>query len=461
MKSHHIDITHKNIALLGFGKENRAVYDYLKDKDCQITICDRSESLTDLPDGVTLQLGEHYLADLSQFDLIFRSPGIPYHTREIQAARQADTIISSQTQLFLSLCPAKVIGVTGTKGKSTTTALIAYILQQAQKNGALPGNAYSAGNIGLPPISLLPNLTTDDWVVLELSSFQLQDATISPHIAVVLNVTVDHLDHHRDEAEYISAKKNIIRYQLPTDKLVVSLDSLTSTFFADETPAQTYYFSREKSVDQGTFVERRLGDDVIILRLPGQADTTICKTEEVRLLGAYNLENVTAAVTAAALAGADSASIAAGVTQFNGLPHRLQYIAEKQGIRYYDDSKSTTPDSTIAAVLSFAEPVTLIVGGSGKGADFTDLVAQVASSSVTNVLCIGQEGERLMAMFEEYGASQSVVPGGDAMAVIVAQATAMTDPGGVVLLSPAAASFDMFTSAEDRGDQFQTVVQAL
>lgn len=450
----------KRVALLGFGVENRALLPYLQQNGASVTICDKNLDLV-LPDGTTGQLGDEYLDNLTQFDVLFRTPGIPYLTKEIQAAKQTGVVISSQTKLFMEACPATMIGVTGTKGKGTTASLIEAILKQAEAKGELSGKVWLAGNIGQPPITLLDQIQEQDWVVLELSSFQLQDLTVSPDIAVVLNVTIDHLDHHRDEAEYIAAKKNLVRYQTPGDSLVVNLDSLTSLHFADETPAQTYFFSRTKSVDQGVFVERRPGDDAIILRLPGHADQEICLVREVKLIGAYNLENITAASTAAALAGASLESIRAGVTGFTGLAHRLQFVAEVNGVTYYDDSKATTPDSTLAAVLSFESPVTLILGGSSKGADFSELIDVLMSGRVTHVITLGPEGERIGQQLIEAGAPQEVIPAESTMAEVVAQAAQVTQPGGVVLLSPAATSFHMFKNAEDRGNQFQEAVKGL
>ncbi len=452
------ELSGKKVALLGFGMENQAVFQYLQGQAAEITICDQREELEPVLPGVNYRLGPDYLASLTDFDLIFRTPAIPYLTKVIQAARQAGVAVTSQTKYFLEHCPSSTIGVTGTKGKGTTASLISSALMEAKKAGELPGSVYLAGNIGQPMISLLPALNQEDWVILELSSFQLQDLTTSPDIAVVLNVTIDHLDHHRDEAEYISAKKNIVRYQTAGDSLVVNLDSLTSLLFADETPAQTYFFSREKSVDQGCFIERLLGEDQIILRLPGRADQLICMVRELQLVGAYNLENVTAALTAAALAGASQSTLKKAVVGFTGLPHRLQFVAEKQGVRYFDDSKATTPDSTMAALLSFDQPITLIVGGSSKGADYTELVATITASTATAVICIGQEGKRLAGLLLDSGAGQDIIDGAQTMPEIVAQAAELSQPGSVVLLSPAAASFDMFANAEDRGNQFQEAV---
>lgn len=456
-----MDLANKKVALLGFGVENQALLPYLRRAGAAVTVCDRNEALIEAPSGVATRLGPDYLTSLTDFAVVFRTPGLPYLTREIQEARLAGVLVSSQTKLFLELCPAKTIGVTGTKGKSTTASLIKVMLDAAKQRGEIKGEVYLAGNIGQPPVSLLGKLTPADWVILELSSFQLQDADRSPHIAVVLNVSLDHLDHHRDEAEYIAAKKNIVRYQTPSDWLVVNLDSMVSLLFANETPAKILFYSREKSVDVGCFVERRLDGDFLVWRPTAGAEAVITPVKAVKLVGAYNLENVTAAITAAGLAGAQSASLRQGATTFAGLPHRLQLVARLHNITYYDDSKATTPEATIAAVLCFSQPITLIVGGSSKGADYAELVNIVLASQVSQLLCIGREGERLAELFRQAGAGEKVVMGQSSMTAIVKQAQALTQPGAVVLLSPAAASFDMFDNAEDRGNQFQAAVKAL
>ncbi len=455
------ELNDRNVALLGFGTENRALLPWLLEQGATVTICDKNEALEPVAGVVDYHFGPDYLQNLNHFEVIVRTPGLPYLSREIQDARQAGVVVTSQTKLFLERCSANIIGVTGTKGKGTTSSLINEILTIAHQSGEIAGQSFIAGNIGTPPIQMLDQLTQDDWVVLELSSFQLQDVTISPHIAVVLNVTVDHLDHHRDEAEYISAKKNIVRYQTPEDYVVINQDSLTSVLFADETPAKIYFFSRSQSVDQGSFVEQRAGESRVVLRLPDKDEAEVCRADEVKLVGTYNLENITAATTAAALAGASLVSIKKGVTVFAGLSHRLQYVGTKKQVRYYDDSKATTPDSTAAAVLSFSEPIVLIVGGSSKGADFTDLIETIRTSSVTHIICIGQEGERLQELLTEAVVPQQLVAGGSTMTEIVHQAAALAQPGGIVLLSPAAASFDMFKNAEDRGEQFQAAVREL
>lgn len=461
LENKDVILSGKRVALLGFGVENRALLPFLQSQGAHVTVIDKNTDLATELGELPHLLGNDYLEHLLDFDVIFRSPGIPYLTPQIQAARQAGVVISSQTQLFLSHCPAGVIGVTGTKGKSTTTALIHAILTRAKQNGEILGETFLTGNIGTPPISVVEKLTEKDWVCIELSSFQLQDVTVSPDIAVVLNITVDHLDHHRDEAEYISAKKNIVRYQQPSDFLVINQDSITSILFADETPAQALFYSRYTSVDQGCFVEHRLGEDQLILRLPNKDEEVVAPVSSIKLVGQYNHENVTAAITASSLAGASVNSIREALSDFTGLNHRLELVAEKFGVRYYDDSKSTTPDSTAAAILSFSQPITLILGGVTKGADYAELVEQIKSSTVRAIVLIGKSTPEMKQLLDDHQVSQAVVYGGSTMQEIVEQAAALSEEGGVVLLSPAAASFDMFNNAEDRGDQFKAAVAKL
>lgn len=456
------DLNQQRVGLIGFGVENRALLNYLVEQGARVTVCDQSTEIADLPEGIEARLGDDYLNNLTDFSIIFRSPGVPFLTREIQAARQSGVIISSQTKLFFELSPAKIIGVTGTKGKGTTTSLIHAMLVKANQKGELEGQAYLAGNIGLPPIDLLAKLTPQDWVVLELSSFQLQDLTSSPHIAVVLTVGLDHLDHHRDEAEYISAKKNIARYQTPSDCLIYHEDSLTSSLFTNESPARIRSFSRNHPVDDGAFVDQSRQPNQLICRTPGRDDLTICSVSEIQLVGDFNQENVLAASLASLEAGVPNLTVREAIKEFKGLAHRLQFVATKNKVSYYDNSYSTTPESAIASIKSFDQPITLIVGGSSKGANFEELVEAIVSSSVANVICIGQEGEQIYELLTDQGAKAKLWQGGQTMDEIVTLASKVSGPGDVVLLSPAAASFDMFKNYADRGDQFcRSVLQLM
>ncbi len=424
-----MDLSGKKVALLGFGLENRSILPYLQERGAIITICDKNAALSRDLSGIAYRLGPDYLKDLMDFDLIFRSPGLPFLTPEIQAAKTAGVLVTSQTKLFFEECPAKIIGVTGTKGKGTTAALIYEILKSAQRRQELTGQAYLVGNIGTPAVTILGKARKEDWVIFELSSFQLQDLAKSPQVAVVLAVSQDHLDHHKSLAEYTESKKNIVRFQTASDLAVLNRDSEITKSFTELTAAQVHYFSKEDIVGP-----------------------------ERQALARYHLENAAAALTVARLLKLSQKAVSDGLANFKGLPHRLEWVATLADVDYYDDSFATTPEAAIAAVESFRQPVTLIAGGSSKGADFGNLKKAIARSTVKNIICVGQEGDLLYSLWQDLGIN--ILRGGRTMAEIVAQAKNLAKPGEVVLLSPACASFDMFKNASDRGDQFKAVLQA-
>lgn len=449
-----IDLKDKKIAVLGLGVEGEDVARFLLAKKvADVTVFDRKPAAElgpiyqELQDkGITLELGPEYLKDgLKDFDIIFRSPAFKLSLPELVAARKAGATIASDTKLFFELCPAKIIGVTGTKGKGTTVTLIYEILKADGKK------VYLAGNIGQPMLALLPKLTKKDWVVLELSSFQLQDLEKSPHIAVVLFITSEHLDYHKDTAEYVAAKANIVRHQAKSDFVVLNADNSTAMSFAKFTPAQKYYFSRRKKVKGGYVADHQI-------YLLGK---TVGETKNLKLLGVHNWENVTAAITAAHLAGAPLPAIKEAVFSFAGLKHRLELVKTIKGISFYNDSFSTTPETAIAAIRSFDRPTTLIAGGSDKGSDYTALGQEIAKGQVRVLILIGQMANNIQKMVLKAGYQGKIILWPGKMAEIVARALSETAKGGVVLLSPACASFDMFKNYKDRGNQFKKYVQNL
>lgn len=448
-----MDYQNKKIAIVGLGEENLALTRYLVQKGAKPVICDRKGE-RELGDyyqkvknlGLELRLGPDYLNNLTDFELIFRAPGVPYLTPEIQAAKKAGVEISSEIKLFFKLCPSPIIGVTGTKGKGTTATLIYEILKKSRRK------IYLGGNIGTAPIEFLDKLLPNDIVVLELSSFQLQDLRQSPHIAVVLNIAVDHLDYHQTRGEYVEAKKNILLFQKKNDRAIINADYLTSIEFAALTAGDVYWFSRRKSVDQGAWVKN--GQE-FILRMDDE-DIVVAKTSEVKLRGEHNFENICAAITATHLAGADIDSIKNVVKSFEGLPHRLEKVREHRGIIYYNDSFSTTPETAMAAINSFSEPVILLCGGSEKGADYRELGKEISKSSVKAVISIGLTGEKIIKnitnpKIEKIAKIQS-------MPEAIAAARQLSNAGDIVLLSPASASFDRYKNYKQRGEDFRKAV---
>ena len=449
-----INFKDQKVGVLGLGEENIALVEFLVKQDAKVVICDQKSreelgeyyrQVENLP--VQFRLGPHYLDHLDDFKTVFRTPGLPYLNKKIQAAKKAGVEISSQTKLFFSLCPCPIIGITGTKGKGTTTSLIGEILKESGRRKTEDGRRiYVGGNIGNPPIEFLDKLTKDDIVVLELSSFQLQDLAKSPHIAVVLDIRVDHLDVHQNEAEYVAAKRNLVKYQTKEDFAVVNADYLTSADFASSSLAQVYWFSRRKSVDLGTY----LRDDELILRTES-TDHPIIKTSDIQLRGEHNLENISAAITASFLAGADIEAIKSGVKEFKGLEHRLEFIRVKDGVKFYNDSFSTTPQTTIAALESFDEPIILLLGGSEKNADYQDLIKTIAQKKIKLIIPIGGTAKRIVP---EIGETKSMQE-----ALKIARKKAQS--GDIVLLSPASASFDAFKNYKERGRIFKEEVLSL
>ncbi|MDP3941457.1 MAG: UDP-N-acetylmuramoyl-L-alanine--D-glutamate ligase [bacterium] len=455
-----MNLKSKKIAVLGLGIEGLASVRYLSEKGTKTTVLDErdeesldQEALSEAKKlGVRLIMGRTSMDNLGQFDIILRSPGVKALRKELQEAREKGTIITSQTQLFLESCPCPVIGVTGTKGKGTTSTLIYEMLK---KSGF---DVYLGGNIGKPPISFLSKLTPQSRMVLELSSFQLQDLTISPHIAVMLMVTSEHLDYHNNHTEYVNAKRNILRFQTRDDFVVLNRDYMPSNESDIYTEGKVFRVSREReSVEQGCFVK----DGAVLISMQG-AEWKVIDLEKIKLLGKHNLENVCAAVMAATLAGAVKDDIVAVLSTFTGLEHRLELVGEVKGVKYYDDSFSTTPETAIAAIEAFSEPEILILGGSSKNSDFTELGEVISKAkNIKGIIGIGLEWERIKFEIRNSKFEIPLIEGARDMQTVVAAAAKIATPGDVVLLSPACASFDMFKNYKERGEKFKEEVMKL
>ena len=448
------NLRNRKIALLGMGLENRALARFLLSRGLRFSVLDAREE-SEFPDLRTewgesvdgWHLGEHYLQRLDRFEWIFRTPGVRVMHPELQRAQAHGAHISSQTQLFFALSPAPILGITGTKGKGTTTALCAGILRDGPRRRVKLG-----GNIGVPPIEFVDELTSGDLAVLELSSFQLQDLDCSPQIAVVLGITEDHLDYHADQDEYVEAKRSICRYQGETDILIVNQDCARSRAFADGSRARPFAFSGAAEVEAGAWIE----DGFLWLRRHGEKREAVCSLETIPLKGGHNHGNAAAAAAAAAVVGATAAQIATGIQRFPGLPHRLERVGERAGVLYYDDSMATTPEAAVAAIRAFEEPLILVAGGSAKGADFAGLGAAIAEPRVKAVILLGEEGGRIEeAIAAGGGFGGELVGGCGSMAEAMAAARRLARKGDVVLLAPGCASFGMFADYADRGRQFR------
>lgn len=428
------------VAILGFDLEGRASYDYYQAQAADITICDQNPQVV-VPDGVPSQLGPDYLQNLDQFDVLVRTAGLP--TPVILAANPnvADKITTS-TNEFFAHCPTRnLIGVTGTKGKGTTSTLITKMLEAAGHK------VHLGGNIGVPAISLLPQVQPDDWVVLELSSFQLSDLKYSPHIAVCLMVVPEHLNWHTDMADYTNAKRHIFAQQTTEDIAIYLPTNDISTELAQSGAGHKLPYFAEPGA--------HVSDDQITIG--GQ---TICRTDELKLLGKHNWQNACAALTVAWQVTQDVTALRNALTSFSGLEHRLEFVRTIDNIQYYDDSFGTTPETAIVALESFDQPKVIILGGSDKGAAYGELALAVMQNNVRAAITIGLTGPTIAEALRLIGYT-NIVDGGTTMTDIVDKARAAAQPGDVVLLSTGCASFGLFKDYKDRGNQFKQVVNGL
>jgi len=394
---------------------------------------------------VNLELGGHRENTFLAQDLIIPSPGVPADAPLLHAARAKKVTIWSEIELAARFLNGRLIGITGSNGKTTTTSLIEHIL----RNAGFP--TILAGNIGTPLISRVEETSDKSITVAELSSFQLElIETFRPNISVFLNLTPDHLDRHRTLEFYGRAKARIFENQTEADFAVLNADDPATTPYAPTKP-QVCWFSRKQRVVQGAFVR----EDEIVFRQAGE-EKSVLKLQDIPLAGAHNVENVLAAVSATRLAGADAAAIAKGVRTFSGVEHRLEFVAEISGVRYYNDSKATNVDATLKALDAFPGRILILLGGKDKGSDYTVLQKPLREKAILALL-IGAAAEKIESQISGSVAIERA--GTIERAVEIASHAAR--PGDVVLLAPACASFDQFQNYEHRGRVFKDLVHQL
>jgi UDP-N-acetylmuramoylalanine--D-glutamate ligase len=427
------------VAIAGYGIEGQANCKYWQNLGADITIFDEDMGIKNkVPEGVKSELGPDVLEKLQGYDLVVRTASL--NPNKIQT----DGKIWSATNEFFEKCPAPIIGVTGTKGKGTTCSLIAAILKNANHN------IHLVGNIGVPALDVLPHISKDDIVVFELSSFQLWDLKKSPQTAVVLMIEPDHMDIHASMEEYIEAKSHIALFQDEDDLIIYHPENQYSAQIAAKSPAKN---KKQYMKPSGAFIE---ANQIII------GDVAVAKTDEISLIGPHNLENICAAITAAWNFSKEVGAIQKAIKEFTGLPHRLEFVKEKDGVKYYNDSYSSAPGATIAAIRSFIQPEILICGGFDRGLEYSELAKSVArASNIKKVFLIGQTKERIAEEFALAGFHKfELLIDGD-FEHFVHTARDNATPGDVVILSPGCASFDMFKDFKDRGEQFKKIVQEL
>ena len=455
------DFRGRRVTIVGLGKGRTAsgLARFLVSCGASVTITDAkpreqlAEGIGRLGDTpVKLVLGPSSDdAALADPEFVFVINGVRPRSATILRALQRQIPVLTEIGLFFRLCPATIVGVTGTKGKTTTTTLIGQILSRGRRRVIV------GGNIGRAIIQQLDTITKDDVVVLELSSFQLETLAHSPHVAVVTNIGEDHLDHHGTRENYIAAKRNIVAWQGANDIAVLNLDDPTTMAIHTGAPSMVRGFSLSLHPRHGGFLD----PDGRLVLTDGDRRTPIIAASELRIPGRHNVANALAAAIVGDVFDIAPEAIGAELRAFEGVARRLETVAESEGVLWVNDSASTTPDATIKALDAFERPAVVILGGVGKGADFTEL-ARVATKRARAAVLIGAAADEIASALESAGAARAglAVERARTLEDAVSASRRLARPGDVVLLSPACASFDMFSSADERGDRFTALVRS-
>lgn len=451
----------RKVAVIGLGVSNAPLIDYLYNLKAQVTVFDRAE-IKDLNKtilrkvtnyGMGMSFGENYLEELVGFDIIFRSPSCLPTTPQLVAEAERGAIITTEVEMVIELCPGKVIGITGSDGKTTTTTLIFEILKEKEYN------VFLGGNIGTPLFTKISEMTPEDIVVLELSSFQLMDMKISPQIAVITNITPNHLDKHADMEEYINAKKNIFKYQDEGGLLVLNYDNEITKSFEKEAMGRAVFFSSKSKIPNGYII-----DDNKIKYCENGLRSHILDTKEMKLRGVHNFENAAAALIATQDL-VDRETACQTILNFKGVEHRLELVLEtKDRIKWYNDSVSSSPTRTIAGLNAFSlRNIILIAGGYDKNLDYTPLAKPIVDNCKELILlgATSNKIEKVVKAELKMQNKKMKIHKCTDLRETVEIAKEIAVQGDVVLFSPASASFDMFKDFAERGKLFKKYVKEI
>ena len=450
-------LKNRRVAVIGLGVSNIPLIEYLHKLNSKVTVFDKRnmeeidknviEKITEY--SMEFSFGQEYLNRLMGFDIIFRSPSCRIDLPELEAEQKRGAIITSEIEMLLELCPGTVIGITGSDGKTTTTSLIYEILKEAGYN------CYLGGNIGIPLFTKIEEMKPEDKVVLELSSFQLMGMKISPKISVITNITPNHLDIHKSYDEYIEAKKNIFKYQDNNGLLVINYDNDITREFIKEAKGNVIYFSSKAKLDDGFIL-----DGNIIKQSKNKVRKHILNTSDVILRGKHNFENICTALAATSTL-VDTETAVKAICKFKGVEHRLEFVREINGAKWYNDSIGSSPTRTIAGLNSFDENIILIAGGYDKHLDYTPMAKPVVDKVGVLVL-VGQTSEKIYnAVKKELNGKYLEIHMCKTLEEAVNEAYKVAKRNDVVLFSPASASFDMFKNFDERGKKFKEIVNNL
>lgn len=452
-------LKNKKVALIGFGVSHRELTKLLARKGAQVYLCDKKEQSAfsdDLTEyealGVRLQFGEHYADNITDMDVVFRTPGLPMTSPVLKCAAEAGVHITSEMEEFLRLCPCDTIGVTGSDGKTTTTTVIKELLQASGRK------VWFGGNMGIALLYQIEQVQPTDVAVMELSSFQLISMDVSPRIGVVTNLSPNHLDVHKDLAEYYGAKKNLIAHGSEHSVAVLNRDNIVYDRFCGAAAGTLRLFSREQPVKNGAYCD---GQGRMILVRNGR-ETVVMDKADIRIPGEHNVENYLAAF--AAVDGLVSVDVMRRVAkEFGGVEHRIEFVREMSGVRYYNDSIATSPTRMISALKAFKEPVVLIACGVNKNLDLSPVLPYLYEHCRV-VIRMGDIGEKLTAAVNadtDNRKDHITFVDADTMKDAVEKARAAACPGEVVVLSPGGTSFDHYTQYSARGKHFKALVNEL
>ena len=450
-----MELKNKRVLVVGLGKSGMAAALFLKEQGARVTVSDTrsaSELAAQVPAlleaGIMVESGGHGLLTFRRQDLLVVSPGVPLETPEVAQAQAFGVPVMGELELAGRFLAGQVVAITGSNGKTTTTTLIGKIFADAGRPTLV------GGNIGLPVIDLIAESKPETWDILEVSSFQLETTIeFRPHIALVLNITPDHLDRHKTFANYAAAKARITQQQGTDDFLILNAEDKNCQMVAAKTAAQIFWFSAARRIKQGAFVH---GESIFFVESEGGKAEAVLPVAEIPLKGEHNLENVLAAVCAARLAGISAAAIRGTVANFQAVEHRLELVRKVAGVAFYNDSKATNVDATLKALASFSAGIHLILGGKDKDSDYT-LLAPLLRERVAAVYTIGSAAEKI----ERELAGVVKMERSGTLAQAVASAAAAAQAGDTVLLAPACSSFDQFENYEHRGRAFREAVMKL
>ncbi len=453
------NLFNKKVAIIGLGVSNIPLIDYMYDKKAKVTVFDDREE-DKIPKEIINKIkeykfetsfGKNNLSKLKGFDIIFRSPSCMPTKPELEEEAKRGAKVTTEIEMLMEMCPAKIIGVTGSDGKTTTTSLIYEILKKAGYN------TYLGGNIGTPLFTKLEEMKPEDIVVLELSSFQLMGMKISPHIGVITNITPNHLNIHKDYEEYIDAKKNIFKYQNENDIVILNYDNEITRNAAKEAMSKVVFFSHKEKLENGFIV-----DEKIIKECEDDIRKHIIDTKDIILRGEHNFENVATALAATKTLVSQDIAVKA-IKEFKPVEHRLEFVRELDRVKWYNDSVSSSPTRTIAGLSSFDEEIILIAGGYDKNLDYTPIAKPIVEK-VKKLILIGQTSNKIYECVKSEAEKQNVkidIYMCSSLKETVTLAKRIAKPSQVVLFSPASASFDMFKNFADRGEQFKKLVNEL